>query len=154
MASVSEQLLADLDTDKLKRFKWRLKNYYSVSATDLEKADAPDTVDLMIKRFGPEVVVKITMDILRKMNQNHVAEELEKKHKQAQAESIIEDPAPAGAKLKPIKAVTFTNIVPRTRNDFLQYSSIAVDLSGEQWTKDKLSINIMKSQMGPFEMIL
>ncbi|XP_042573530.1 caspase a-like [Cyprinus carpio] len=103
MASVSEQLLADLDTDKLKRFKWRLKNYYSVSATDLEKADAPDTVDLMIKRFGPEVVVKITMDILRKMNQNHVAEELEKKHKQAQAESIIEDPAPAGAKLKPIK---------------------------------------------------
>uniref|UniRef100_A0A8C2Q0R2 Pyrin domain-containing protein n=1 Tax=Cyprinus carpio TaxID=7962 RepID=A0A8C2Q0R2_CYPCA len=77
-----KQLLADLDTDKLKRFKWLLKNYYSVSATDLEKADAPDTVDLMIKRFGPEEVVKITMDILRKMNQNHVAEELEKKHKQ------------------------------------------------------------------------
>uniref|UniRef100_A0A8C1LZB5 Pyrin domain-containing protein n=1 Tax=Cyprinus carpio TaxID=7962 RepID=A0A8C1LZB5_CYPCA len=85
MASVSEQLLValdELDADKLKRFKWHLKNHYGVSAADLEKADALDTVDLMMKRFGPEEAVKITVDILRKMNQNHVAEELEKKHKQ------------------------------------------------------------------------
>ncbi len=85
MASVSEQLLAALDdlvTDELKRFKWHLKNYYSVSAAALEKADAPDTVDLMMKRFGPQEAVKITVEILRKMNLNHLAEDLEKKHKQ------------------------------------------------------------------------
>ncbi len=84
MASVSDQLLAALDdlvTENLKRFKLNLRNDYGVSA-DLEKADAPDTVDLMIKRFGPEEAVKITVDILRKMNQNHLAEELEDKHKQ------------------------------------------------------------------------
>ncbi len=84
MVSVLEQLLAtldDLDTDKLKRFQWRLKNYYGFSAADLEKAGALDTVDLMIKRFGPEEAVKITVDILKKMNHNHLAEELENKHK-------------------------------------------------------------------------
>ncbi|XP_050960528.1 uncharacterized protein LOC127161824 [Labeo rohita] len=124
MASVSEQLLAaldDLETDKLKRFKWHLKNDKGFSAAALEKADAPDTVDLMMKRFRPEEAVKITVNILRKMNHNHLAEELENKHKQDQVEGSIEDPALAGAELKPTE-VTFTNIVPRTRNDFLQYS--------------------------------
>uniref|UniRef100_A0A8C1LAR5 Pyrin domain-containing protein n=1 Tax=Cyprinus carpio TaxID=7962 RepID=A0A8C1LAR5_CYPCA len=85
MASVSEQLLAaldDLDADKLKRFKWHFKNYKGFSVTYLEKADAHDTVDLMMERFGPEEAVKFTVDILRKMNHNHVAEELEEKHKQ------------------------------------------------------------------------
>ncbi|XP_059367581.1 uncharacterized protein LOC132106015 [Carassius carassius] len=105
MASVSEQLLAaldDLDADKLKRFKWHFKNYKGFSVAHLEKADAHDTVDLMMKRFGPEEAVKITVDILRKMNQNHVAEELEDKHKKAQDESSIKDPAPAGAESEPI----------------------------------------------------
>uniref|UniRef100_A0A8C2J4S3 Pyrin domain-containing protein n=1 Tax=Cyprinus carpio TaxID=7962 RepID=A0A8C2J4S3_CYPCA len=68
MASVSEQLLAaldELDADKLKRFKWHLKNHYGVSAADLEKADALDTVDLMMKRFGQEEAVKITLTAFR-----------------------------------------------------------------------------------------
>ncbi|ROL45401.1 Stonustoxin subunit alpha [Anabarilius grahami] len=85
MASVSEQLLRtldDLDADKLKRFKWHLKNNYDVSGAALEHADAPDTVDLMIKHFGPDEAVKITVELLRKMDQNHKAEELEKKHKE------------------------------------------------------------------------
>ncbi|KAI7800785.1 tripartite motif-containing protein 16-like protein [Triplophysa rosa] len=105
MASVSEQLLGaldELDADKLKRFKWHFKSFKRISASDLDKADAPDTVDLMMKRFGPEEAVKITVDILRKMNQNHVAEELEKKQKQAQAEGSTEAPVLAGAESKPI----------------------------------------------------
>ncbi|KAL1276840.1 hypothetical protein QQF64_036463 [Cirrhinus molitorella] len=79
MESVSEHLLSaldELDTDELKRFKWHLKNHKGFSAADLEKADAPDAVDLMMKRFTPEEAVKITVDILRKMNLNQVAEEL------------------------------------------------------------------------------
>ncbi|ROL45453.1 Tripartite motif-containing protein 16 [Anabarilius grahami] len=114
MASVSEQLLDaldDLDTDELKRFKWHLKNHKGISRSDLQKADALDTVDLMMKCFGPEEAVRLMVDILRKMNQNHVAEQLEKKPKQ----------------------VSFTNIVPRTRNDFLQYS--------HQFTLDLNTVN-------------
>ncbi|XP_018945000.1 stonustoxin subunit alpha-like [Cyprinus carpio] len=123
MASVSEQLLAALDdlvTDELKRFKWYLRNRNCFSAAALEKADAPDTVDLIMKRFGPEKAVKITVDILRKMDHNHVAEQLENKQKQAQAESSIEDPALVEANSKLIRG-TFTSIVPRTRNDLLRY---------------------------------
>uniref|UniRef100_A0A8C1XEW0 Pyrin domain-containing protein n=1 Tax=Cyprinus carpio TaxID=7962 RepID=A0A8C1XEW0_CYPCA len=85
MAFVSKQLLAVLDnlvTDELKRFKWHLKDHKGFSAADLEKADAPDTVDLMKKRFGPEEALKITVEILKEIKQNHLAEELEKKHKQ------------------------------------------------------------------------
>ncbi|XP_077074808.1 tripartite motif-containing protein 16-like [Siphateles boraxobius] len=124
MASVSEQLLDaldDLDTDELKRFKWRLKNRKDFSKAALDKADPPDTVDLMMKRFGPEEAVKIMVEILRKMNQNQVAEQLEDKHKQAQAEGSVEDPAAVGASSM---EVTFTNAVCRTRSDFLQYSHL------------------------------
>ncbi|KAK2892357.1 hypothetical protein Q8A67_012345 [Cirrhinus molitorella] len=79
--------------------------------------------------FGPEEAVKITLDILRKMNLNHVAEELENKQKQDQADSSIEDPASVGAKIKPINA-TSTNIVPRTRKDFLKYfHQLTLDLN-------------------------
>lgn len=85
MAYVPERLLAtldDLDTEGLKRFKWFLKNHKILSAAALEKADTTDTVDLLLKRFGPEEAEKITVDILRKMNHNNLANELENKQKQ------------------------------------------------------------------------
>ncbi|XP_051761717.1 tripartite motif-containing protein 16-like protein [Ctenopharyngodon idella] len=110
MPSVSEQLLHsldDLDAEERKRFKWHLKNNYNVPSSALENADRLDTVDLMMARFGPDEAVKITVDILKKMNLNHKAEELEKKHKE--------------------------DIVPRTRNDFLQYS--------HQFTLDPNTVN-------------
>ncbi|XP_048035473.1 stonustoxin subunit alpha-like [Megalobrama amblycephala] len=96
--------LDELEKDKLKRFKWHLEKHYCIKKTDLEKADTLDTVDLIMRCFGPERAVKITVDILRKMNQNHLADKLEKKHKQGTD--------------------------PRTRNDFLQYSHrITADLN-------------------------
>ncbi|XP_048012846.1 uncharacterized protein LOC125246037 isoform X2 [Megalobrama amblycephala] len=134
MESVSDHLLDaldDLETDELKRFKWRLKNRKGFSRADLEKADAPDTVDLMMKCFVPEEAVKITVGILRKMNQNHLAEQLEKKHKQAQAEGSIEGPDPAGASSEPTKGTD-----PKTRNDFLQYKYGKTLLTAEDQEKD------------------
>ncbi|KAK2892355.1 hypothetical protein Q8A67_012343 [Cirrhinus molitorella] len=101
-------------------FKWLLKNHKGFSKADLEKANTLGTVDLMMNRFGPEEAVKITVDILRRMNLNQVAKDLENKHEQAQAEASRQYPAPSGAQSKPINA-TSTNIVPRTREDFLQY---------------------------------
>lgn len=73
--------LVALDSEKLKRFKWHLKQDAHVSAADLESADVIDTVDLMMACCGPERAVKITLNILTKMRQNHLAEELENENK-------------------------------------------------------------------------
>ncbi|XP_051993680.1 NACHT, LRR and PYD domains-containing protein 12-like [Xyrauchen texanus] len=84
MASIPEQLLETLDEleeNKLKRFKWHLKQVGSISAGELENTDAIDTVDLMVERYEPEEAVKITLNILKKMKQNQLAEELKNKNK-------------------------------------------------------------------------
>ncbi|KAI2646860.1 NACHT, LRR and PYD domains-containing protein 12 [Labeo rohita] len=83
MASVKRKLndtLDDLEEENLKRFKSYLREDGPIPVSVLEKADATDTVDQMLDRFGPERAVKITLDILKKMNQNHLAEQLENKH--------------------------------------------------------------------------
>ncbi|XP_042578757.1 NACHT, LRR and PYD domains-containing protein 3-like [Cyprinus carpio] len=91
MASVKELLLdslKELVESKLKEFQWHLVNFYqdNLSRSELEKADRIDTVDKMVACFGPEEAVKIMVDILRKMNQNDLAEQMENKQKQAQTE--------------------------------------------------------------------
>ncbi|XP_073671420.1 protein NLRC3 [Paramisgurnus dabryanus] len=83
MASVLELLhetLDDLEEDKLKRFKSILRHDGPIPASKLEKADVTDTVDKMLECFEREGAVKITINILRKMNQNQLAEQLEMKH--------------------------------------------------------------------------
>ncbi|XP_057187516.1 NACHT, LRR and PYD domains-containing protein 3-like isoform X2 [Triplophysa rosa] len=88
MASVSELLansLNELIKDQLKEFQWHLKNLDGVLASKLENADVLDTVDKMVQRFKPNGAVKITLNILRKMNQNQLAEELENKHREGAA---------------------------------------------------------------------
>ncbi|XP_073690829.1 NACHT, LRR and PYD domains-containing protein 3-like [Garra rufa] len=82
MASVKQLLyntLDDLEEETLKRFKSYLREDGPIPASVLEKANATDTVDQMLDRFGPERAVKITVKILKKMNQNHLAEQLENK---------------------------------------------------------------------------
>ncbi|XP_067298471.1 NACHT, LRR and PYD domains-containing protein 12-like [Pseudorasbora parva] len=84
MASVQEQLLdtlGALDREKLKRFIWHLKHHGYASNADLENTDVLNLVDNMVVRCGPNEAMKITMDILTKMNQKHLAEQLENKHK-------------------------------------------------------------------------
>lgn len=84
MSSILELLLKtldDLSSQKLHRFKWFLKNYESISTADIETANATEIVDLMEARFNPERAVEIMLEILRKMNENHLAEQLENKHK-------------------------------------------------------------------------
>ncbi|KAL1276340.1 hypothetical protein QQF64_035963 [Cirrhinus molitorella] len=84
MMSISHQLLETLEnlgSEKLKKFKWHLKDDGHGSTIALENADVSDTVDLMVARCGPEKAVNITLDILRKMDENHLAEQLESKHK-------------------------------------------------------------------------
>ncbi len=85
MASVKELLvnsLRDLVKVELKEFQWYLKDQGHVFNSEMENADVLDTVDKMAVCFGPEEAVKITVDILRKMNQNNLAEKIENEHKE------------------------------------------------------------------------
>ncbi|KAK2887763.1 hypothetical protein Q8A67_015991 [Cirrhinus molitorella] len=84
MASVSEQLLntlGALNGEKLRRFIWHLKHHGYASTADLEKVDIFNVVVEMVMRCGPVDAVKITVDILRKINQNHLAQQLESRDK-------------------------------------------------------------------------
>ncbi|KAI2644435.1 Protein NLRC3 [Labeo rohita] len=86
MTSVKELLvnaLKELVEAELKDFQWYLKNDHScISASEMENADRLNTVDKTVACFGPEKAVKITVSILRKINQNHLAEKLENEYKQ------------------------------------------------------------------------
>ncbi|XP_051747418.1 NACHT, LRR and PYD domains-containing protein 3-like [Ctenopharyngodon idella] len=106
MASVKELLeksLNELKKAELKKFQWHLKNDHKpISNSDVENADILDTVDKMVACFGPEEAVKITVDILRKTNQNNLAKQVENNHKQGQAEGNIKTSATVGAHSKEI----------------------------------------------------
>lgn len=81
MASVKELLvnsLKDLEENDLKEFQWRLQNNYKV----IKNADILKTVDKMVACFKSEKAVLITLEILSKMKQNNVAEQLENEYKQ------------------------------------------------------------------------
>lgn len=83
MASVLELLyktLDDLEQGDLKRFRSLLKQDKRIGAGKLENADATDIVDMMMDSYGPEEAVKITLNILSRINQNHLAEELQNKY--------------------------------------------------------------------------
>ncbi|XP_051745251.1 H-2 class I histocompatibility antigen, Q10 alpha chain-like isoform X2 [Ctenopharyngodon idella] len=84
MVSVPEQLLQildDLDSYNLKRFKWYLKQRGLVSASLLENADNIDIVDQMVNSFEQNGALEHTVDILKMMNQNQLAEKLIKNYK-------------------------------------------------------------------------
>ncbi|XP_048024610.1 NACHT, LRR and PYD domains-containing protein 12-like [Megalobrama amblycephala] len=103
MAPVEELLeksLNELLEAELKTFQWHLKNHEHISNSDMENADRLKTVDKMVACFGQEEAVKITVEILRKMNQNNLAEQLENKHKPGQAEGNIKTSAAVGAHSK------------------------------------------------------
>ncbi|XP_056097533.1 NACHT, LRR and PYD domains-containing protein 12-like isoform X2 [Rhinichthys klamathensis goyatoka] len=77
-------ILEDLEQYYLKRFRSLLKQHEAIRAGKLENADATDIVNIMLKCFGEEEAVKITLNILRKINQNQLAEELQDKYTEVQ----------------------------------------------------------------------
>uniref|UniRef100_A0A8C1QAN8 NACHT, LRR and PYD domains-containing protein 3-like n=1 Tax=Cyprinus carpio TaxID=7962 RepID=A0A8C1QAN8_CYPCA len=101
MTSVKELLvdsLKELVEAELKEFHWHLMNAYHkcISKSEMEKADIFDTVGKLVACFGPEGAVKIMVDILRKMKQNDLADQLENERKQAQAEGNMKTYVPVG----------------------------------------------------------
>ncbi|XP_051751850.1 protein NLRC3-like isoform X2 [Ctenopharyngodon idella] len=79
-----QDILEDLERDNLKKFRSRLKQDGPIGAGKLEDAAVIDIVDIMMDSFGAEEAVKITLNILRKMNQNQLAEELQNKYTDVQ----------------------------------------------------------------------
>ncbi|XP_077081105.1 tripartite motif-containing protein 16-like protein [Siphateles boraxobius] len=140
MASVRELLLnslMDLLQDDLKLFQWHLTNDHEcISKSQMENADRLKTVDKMVACFGPEEAVKVTVDILRKIKQNNLAEQLEDKHKKVSPCDIKQCPErnnsdthTTGKHLE--RGEPHLNIaVPKTRSEFLQYSHpLTLDLN-------------------------
>ncbi|XDV26123.1 hypothetical protein PO909_029907 [Leuciscus waleckii] len=115
MASVKvedllEKSLSELEKAEWKKFKWHLKNdHEGITKSEMKNADILDTVDKMVGRFKPEAAVKITVKILRKMNQNLLAEQLENNHKQGQTEGNMKTSAAVGAHSKEIWGSTADN---------------------------------------------
>ncbi|KTF71786.1 hypothetical protein cypCar_00047875 [Cyprinus carpio] len=83
MAYVEELLLKSLEElvkEDLKTFQWHLKKHECISVSEMEDAGRLKTVDKLVACFGPEEAVKITVGILRKIDQNNLAEQLDNKH--------------------------------------------------------------------------
>ncbi|KAL7853135.1 hypothetical protein SRHO_G00189200 [Serrasalmus rhombeus] len=65
-----------------------LCGFTSIQKAFLERADRPDTVDQMVQRYGHNRAVEVTLAILKKMNQNQLAEELTTKLKDERSEEV------------------------------------------------------------------
>ncbi|XP_071209387.1 NACHT, LRR and PYD domains-containing protein 3-like isoform X3 [Salvelinus alpinus] len=76
-------ILEELGRGDLKRFQWYLikgvDEFPSISEGQLEDADRLVTVDRMVQSYCDEGAVKITLEVLRKMGRNNLAEELKGK---------------------------------------------------------------------------
>ncbi|XP_036380722.1 NACHT, LRR and PYD domains-containing protein 12-like [Megalops cyprinoides] len=86
MSSVQSLLLGALDEleeKDVKRFKWNLSHnvpegFRHIPRGQLEKQDVMDVVDLVVDSYGGEGALRITLHVLQKMNQNEIAERLER----------------------------------------------------------------------------
>ncbi|XP_048014939.1 uncharacterized protein LOC125247597 isoform X1 [Megalobrama amblycephala] len=72
------ETLDDLESDNIKRFKWHLKHRGLVPASLIENAVNTDVVDVMMNRFPLDGALILTVDILKEMDQNHLAEQIMK----------------------------------------------------------------------------
>lgn len=77
MTTAKEELWKSLEhlTDEyFKQFKWFLKqdddDSSAIPASQLERADRQDTVDLMVQTYGPTKAWEVTMKVLEKINRN------------------------------------------------------------------------------------
>ncbi|XP_051747422.1 NACHT, LRR and PYD domains-containing protein 3-like [Ctenopharyngodon idella] len=153
MASDKELLkksLYELVEADLKEFQWHLENDHEcISKSDMENADRLKTVNKMVDRFGSEEAVKIMVEILRKMNQNNLAKQVENKHKQGKMKTC----AAVGAHSEEIRGLTaddrqdtlhnYTETSRRLKNKLKQdYEQIFVGCSQSQTSHKKNFNNI------------
>lgn len=75
------ETLEDLGDKELKHFKWYLqqadflKDFPSIPKCQLEDADRPDTVDLMMQTYSHQCV-EVARKVLKRMRRNDLVESL------------------------------------------------------------------------------
>ncbi|XP_064857102.1 uncharacterized protein LOC135560025 [Oncorhynchus nerka] len=77
--------LEEMNPDELRRFKsyliiGRMFSFPLIPESQLENTDRQNTVDQMVKRYGPEGAVRNTLVNLKWMNRVDLAEKLERDH--------------------------------------------------------------------------
>uniref|UniRef100_A0A3P9NDG9 Pyrin domain-containing protein n=1 Tax=Poecilia reticulata TaxID=8081 RepID=A0A3P9NDG9_POERE len=76
----SSTTLENLTDEQFKPFKWLLQNDRNglpdIPASRLEKADRPDTVDLMVQKHGEAEAVRRSVELLEKIGRNDLAQSL------------------------------------------------------------------------------
>uniref|UniRef100_A0A3P9C8K6 Pyrin domain-containing protein n=1 Tax=Maylandia zebra TaxID=106582 RepID=A0A3P9C8K6_9CICH len=85
--------LQDLTNDEYKHFKWYLAmkivdSCKPIPKSKLEGQDRMDTVSCMIDSYGEATAVKVSVAILRKMNVNNIADDLEGKFEGGEEEKL------------------------------------------------------------------
>lgn len=80
------ETLDNLNSDDFSRFKYHLswytfKDYKPIPKARLDNAKAPDIVRTLTEYYMQDLAVNITIDILKKMNNNHTAGQLQQKYK-------------------------------------------------------------------------
>ncbi|CAB1344227.1 unnamed protein product, partial [Coregonus sp. 'balchen'] len=78
--------LEEFTEEQLKTFQSNLTSvqlpgFPLIPESQLENTDRQDTVDQMVKRYGPERAVEITLNTMRKMDLGDLAEKLERDHR-------------------------------------------------------------------------
>ena len=84
MATMLLGILEDLNSEQLKKFQWNLcqggDSFEAIPKSKMEKQNREKTVDLMVGKWPEEKkAVSITLEILRKMDENNLAKRLEVK---------------------------------------------------------------------------
>lgn len=78
MATMREELwntLRDLTEEQFKEFKWLLQQN-DIQVARLEKADRPDTVDLILQKYDCREALKITQGVFTKIDRNDLVKHL------------------------------------------------------------------------------
>lgn len=91
MGDLRAQLLSTLKSlskQNFKEFKWHLDNNTSIPLSDLEDADRPETVDLLMG-LNPRTVLDITIATLSKINRNDLVQEMEEFQVQLEGEAAV-----------------------------------------------------------------
>ncbi|KAM9492161.1 uncharacterized protein ACWYII_004113 [Salvelinus alpinus] len=81
LASLEELTEEQLETFQSHLTRGWLPGFPPIPERHLENTYRQDTVDQMVKRYGPEKAVEITVEILREMNQHDLAKKLQRDHR-------------------------------------------------------------------------
>ncbi|KAM9553445.1 zinc-binding protein A33-like isoform 2-T2 [Salvelinus alpinus] len=74
-------ILEELGENDLKRFQWymiqnKFESCPSIPSSQLQNAKKEETVDTLVRTYGENMAVDVTLDILRRMKNNNLADQL------------------------------------------------------------------------------